>query len=274
VAGAWLLVEGDGMITAVTGPPGNGKSAYGVRAIALALESGKAVATNIELRDDLGVFVSRKANVIRAAIPGAVARRADRVERHVFSSDDPHELLNVRLRGHGEGRGLMVLDEAPDWLNSHHWNADGRDELVRWFRKHRHYGWDVLLLAQDLEMLDKQVRVNYEQHTHVRNLRRARIYGVPICPVNFFVATTVWHSKRGGAQPIVLRRETYRLGWWKDLYDTHQAAREFAADDPNAIYLPRTSVRPSPESGKPAAANDGPPNVNPMHPDSVLDAKA
>jgi len=227
------------VITAVTGPPGNGKSAYGVRAIARALDAGKCVATNITLRDDVAEFASQKSNVLRRLLPGASTRATRRMSSRIFWSDDPHELLNVRLRGSGEGRGLMVLDEAPDWLNSHHWNADGRDELVRWFRKHRHYGWDVLLLAQDLEMLDKQVRVNYEQHTHVRNLKRAKVWGVRIFPVNFFVATTVWHSKRGGAQPIVLGRETYRLGWWKDLYDTHQAAHELGLDDPNAIYLPR-----------------------------------
>jgi hypothetical protein len=233
------------VITVVTGPPGNGKSLYGVRAIAHALERGKPVATNIALRSDLGPFVARRGNVVRRLVPGRTDRVAELRERHVFSSDDPNELLRVRLRGAGESRGLMVLDEAPDWLNSREFSDRDRKGLTRWFRKHRHYGWDVLLIAQDLEMIDKQVRVNYEYHVHMRNLRRAKVAGVTIFPVNLFLGTHTWHQTRGAAAPIIVKRETFTLGWWKDLYDTHAAAAALDQElDETAIWLP-ADARPA-----------------------------
>jgi len=228
------------VITLVTAPPGNGKSAYAVRAIARALESGKPVATNIHLRADFAEFVARRGNAVRQLVPGRVGRVAAVRDRQVFVSDDVRELARVRLRGYGESRGLQVWDETPDFLNAHDWSGEDVKALSKFGRKHRHLGWDILILAQDEDMIAKQVRVNYESQVHMRNLKRAKVAGVSIFPFNYFVATSVWHQKRGAAAPIILGRETFALGWWKDLYDTHQAAGE-VEDDPDAVWLPRAA---------------------------------
>jgi zona occludens toxin len=229
----------------VQGPPGNGKSAYGARAIARALGAGRPVVSNIELRDDFGEFVAKHtAGLSRAKR----RRRADQVRRSYFFSRDVDELLNVRLRGRGEGRGLAVLDEAATWLDARKWNQDNRGDVNDWLRKHRHRGFDVLLLVQHIEMLDKQVRHLPEVVIAMRNAKRFRRAGIPIVPFNFFLAVHCWHA-HGRNQVVVLRKEAFRLGWWKDLYDTHgEAGTVEGADDDGHLWLPR-----------PAAEDDGRP---------------
>lgn len=229
------------MIVLVTGPPGAGKSFYAVRKIGQALDAGKPVATNIDLAADATERVAR-ANVFRRVVPGRRARRADLLTRSVHVSSDLHELTRIRLRGKGEGRGVMVLDEAGGWLNARDWNDPARKPVLEWFRKHRKYGWDVYLLVQDEEQLDKHVRKLFEYHVHLRNLRRMRLLGVSIVPVNLFLALWTWH---GLQSTNVVRREVYRLSWHRHLYDTTQV--DFGTVDAPAdvLWLPRESSGPA-----------------------------
>ncbi len=61
-----------------------------------------------------------------------------------------------------ESQGLLIIDEAHRVLNSRNWmdrNAlGGRTRMVRFLSEHRHFGYDVILIAQGDLMLDKQVR--------------------------------------------------------------------------------------------------------------------
>src|SRR5262249_12299095 len=97
---------------------------------------------------------------------------------------------------------------------------------------------------QDAEMIDKQVRALIEYHVHLRNLRRAKVplLGIPFAPVNLFLALWTWH----GTQRSVVRRELYRLGWYRKLYDTHPLHGGLEGDDADgAVWLPRLPAGPS-----------------------------
>jgi hypothetical protein len=113
-------------------------------------------------------------------------------------------------------------------------------------------GWDVLLIAQDAEMIDKQVRALAEYQVHLRNLKRARwpIIGLPLTPgVNLFVALWTWH----GTHAAVVKREVFPLSWPKQLYDTAQTMHGLDGADPDAIWLPRPA-RPDADASAAAAA--------------------
>jgi len=54
--------------------------------------------------------------------------------------------------------GLLVLDELGTWLNSRNWNQKDRLSMLNWLFLSRKDHWDIILLAQDHEMIDAQVR--------------------------------------------------------------------------------------------------------------------
>lgn len=207
-----------------------------MRRIVQALESGKWVATNVSLHDGWAWDVAG-ANVFRRMVPSRRRTMAARFERMLYMSANVEELVRLRLPPCGrcrrctggrpcgkESRGLLVLDEAHEWLNARTWDTDesgvgrtraeataARLRIVRFFARHRKYGWDVDLITQDEKRLDTQVRNNFEHHVHLKNLRRVKIPLVPIYPIpfNFFVAITTWHDSdktRIGAETYLLSK--------------------------------------------------------------------
>ncbi len=223
------------MIAAVEGPPGNGKSFYAIRKAAMALAEGKVVATNVELAPDAFDRIAARNPLRRGE---SRRRRADELRRHCLVTDDLAELFSLRLRGRGESRGVMVLDEAHNWMNARSWSADDRASIVRFFTQHRKLGWDVYLITQDVEMIDRQVRGLAEYVVTLRNLKRAKWGGIPVSPVNLFLAVWRWHA----IGRTVVKRELFPLDWTKDLYDTHQLSHGLTEDNDGALWLPREPV--------------------------------
>lgn len=224
------------MIALVEGPPGNGKSFYAIRKAADALAAGKVVATNVDFADDACDRIAAQ-NPYRRLVASARRKRAAQLQRSLLVSDDLDELFSVRLRGSGESRGVMILDEAHNWMNARSWSAKDRAGIVKFFTQHRKLGWDVYLIAQDAEMIDAQVRRNAEFIVSLRNLKRAKMLGLPVIPVNLFVAIWRWHAT--GSH--VAKREAFRLNYAKDLYSTFQTSHGLEDDEDAALWLPRTA---------------------------------
>jgi hypothetical protein len=53
--------------------------------------------------------------------------------------------------------GAIFLDEAGTWLNSRTFADKTRLPLIDWFIHSRHLGWDVFIIVQNEEMIDKQI---------------------------------------------------------------------------------------------------------------------
>lgn len=204
------------MIDLVTGPPGAGKSYYAMREIANAIIEGRFVATNVPLREDFAEYIARRA-AIRYVKFWTRRRWRREIRNRVHVSDDLGELLSLRIAPDElrEGAGLLVLDEAHNWMNARTWTSRDRAAIVRFFTQHRKLGWDVILIAQRAEMIDAQVRGNFEHHVELRNLKRVRWWGIPIVPFNFFLAVKLWHA----ASRVVIGRKAYPLWWPRHLYD-------------------------------------------------------
>jgi zona occludens toxin len=256
------------MIAMVTGAPGSGKSYYAVRAIAQALEKGQLVATNIELTPDWSIQCARRNPFTRLSRKRVVNRAAQYRER-VYVSADLEELFRLRLRGEGEGRGLMVLDEAHNWLNARTWDADetGRStnkqeavtrrlKVVRFFSQHRKLGWSILLITQDEQNLDRQVRSLFEYHVRLKNLGNFKVAGIRLIPMNLFLAIWVWND----AAKSIVKRECYRLVRpVARLYDTMALSHGLEDDEHEPIYLPQIAaplvpISPANVAGPPASS--------------------
>lgn len=234
------------MIEILTGSPGAGKSYAGVRRLVQAVRKGTPVVTNIPLRPGWAETLARAP--IRSSQREAAL--AAEYRRLLFSDRDMEVLLRVRLRGEGEGRGLMILDEAQQWLDSRTWDTQvgqSRDEAIRGrqalnkrFQEHRHFGFNILLLTQHIQNIDARVVRLFEYHTHTRNLRRVRVLGVPICPVNLFVANTTWNDRvksRVGSQIYTLEKSV------AGLYHTHALA-DYALEDDSILHPADAPTRP------------------------------
>ncbi len=94
----------------------------------------------------------------------------------------------------------------------------------------------MYLITQDAAQLDTQVRRNFEFQTHLKNMRRLRIpiLGVPIFPVNLFVAITVWHdaqASRVGTESYFLNKRLARC------YSTTDTSHGLDWNAPDAIWL-------------------------------------
>ena len=141
------------MIYFVTGTLGSGKSLCAVGRIRDYLASGRPVATNMDIRPWALMPSRHKGHVYR--LPDW-PRASDIVA-----------LPNVCDPRKEKEFGALVLDEAGMFLSSRAWNESGRDEFVTWLRNARKKGWDVYLIVQDVDSLDKQVRQALEEHVVV-----------------------------------------------------------------------------------------------------------
>jgi hypothetical protein len=236
----------------VDGTPGAGKSYFAVRQVDAALAAGKVVVTNVPLSPDFAERAAR-AHPLRRLSRRAVARRAELYRSRVLVTRSLEEVLRVRVAGAGEGRAVVVLDEAHRWLNSRMWGKDtGRADVIAWVSGHRHLGLDVFLISQHIEDIDKQVRNRVEYRVRLRNLRRVKVAGVRLFPCNFFVAVSELVSAKN--KPIT-GRDWYPLSKRvAGMYDTHGLAGEDIPED--AIWLPRV---PEPVACPPTKSAGSPP---------------
>jgi hypothetical protein len=168
---------------------------------------------------------------------------------------------------------VFVIDEAHEWLNSRTWEDENRAAYISFFSEHRKRGWDGYVISQHIDSIDKQLRDRFEYQVTLRNLRRAKIAGIPIAPFNLFLAIWVWRQGPTTGAKHVAKRQLYGLTWERRLFDTHAFVGALEAgtdDDPDAVWLPRASHPPvseplpgsgglSPEGGTPRSGVDGPP---------------
>lgn len=72
-----------------------------------------------------------------------------------------------------EDRILLVIDECQILFNSRSWNSPDRMSWITFFSQHRKLGYKVILVAQYIDMIDKQIRplIEYEVlHRKVKNI--------------------------------------------------------------------------------------------------------
>lgn len=128
----------------VTGKLGSGKTLCSVGRLCDYLERGALCATNLDLDFD------------------KLPKRVD-VARVVRLPDKPSafDLLSLGCGNESTDEsknGLIVLDECGIIFNSREWADKGRQAIVDWLLQSRKIGWDVLLIVQAPNLLDKQLR--------------------------------------------------------------------------------------------------------------------
>jgi zonular occludens toxin Zot len=196
----------------VTGKLGVGKGKYTVDKMRSALRAGRRVATNCDLYLEHLMGPQSRATVLR--VP------------------DKPSAADLDAIGHGnpdsydeEKNGVLVLDELGSWLNSRAFAGGERAALVEWLIHARKKGWDVYLIVQALDMIDKQVRVGLAEYV-VKVIRADRLRIPVVGPLlgalgklpRFHIANLMMTDVPG----VVVDRDWFRGDDLHKCYDTRQ----------------------------------------------------
>lgn len=226
------------MIEIIQGTPGSGKSAVALVMGVEHLAAGGALAANFELVPDWSWRLAGMNWPVRMGVRDRLSR-AEELRRRCFRIGTAETIfqLSDRLKDCGltgkpatarEGKGLLILDEAQLIFNTRDFGKN--KAWIEFFTQHRKLGWNVLLIAHHIQMIDKQIRPLVEIETRFRNLKNIRIpfLPIPLSPVNAFFAVR-FYAGHGPGSGMVHNRGLYFLDLRvARLYDT---LRVFAFDD-------------------------------------------
>jgi hypothetical protein len=143
----------------LTGKRGSGKTLAAIDMARKYLERGSVVATNLNL-------------YLEKLCPAYCQTRAYRLPDYPSAADLRSLPLGNRFLEWREGEtdpvmlggftesanGFLLLDEVATFLNAREWQGSARQEVINWLVQSRKYGWDICLIVQHSNMLDKQIR--------------------------------------------------------------------------------------------------------------------
>jgi len=214
-------------VYSVEGKLGTGKTKFAVWRAQGALRSGRRVASNVDLN-------------LRVLVP----------ERAVWFMRIPDKPTADDLAAIGHGNpesydedlnGVLILDELGTWLNTRSFQDKGRASVIDWLIHARKLGWDVYLIVQDANMIDRQVRESLIEY-QCRCMRMDKVR-IPIIGKLLGIAGGRWGylprmhlvtARVGyGAGAIVAERWMYRGDDLHAAYDTRQV---FRADYPHGVH--------------------------------------
>jgi len=151
------------MVVLVTGIPGSGKSLALVKRYVLSsLKKGRCIYTNVDGLND------PSPNPYILALSFASGVPPEDVEKLIF--EIPNKGYNDCLMGMPAG-SIAVIDEAQDFWNSRDFASENNKEILPYFRKHRHYGHDLILATQHFEQLDSGIRRLAEVHYRLKRMK-------------------------------------------------------------------------------------------------------
>lgn len=172
------------MIFLYSGTPGSGKSLHTAEVITNGLKRKRPIICTFDVDHNLkGYKYFTYVN--------------DRNLTPKFLIEYSHRYFNgKRIQ---EDKILLVIDEAGLLFNSRDWNASDRNAWLKFFSLHRHYGYCVILIAQNDRMIDRQIRSLIEyQYIH----RKLTNYGMKGKFLNLifgghtFISVKVWYPMK------------------------------------------------------------------------------
>jgi zona occludens toxin len=191
------------MITLYSGTPGSGKSLHSACMIYWRLRMGKPVICNF----DINLAAIKHCKGDYQNIPN------DKMTPRKLIEYSDSYFINNRFR---EGAILLIVDECQLMFNAREWDAQGRKEWLSFFSQHRHYGYDIILVAQFDRMIDRQIRSLIEYDVIHRRVSNFGFWGKLISAVTLgklFVAVKMWYPlhERVGAEWFKANKKYYSL---------------------------------------------------------------
>lgn len=178
------------MIYLYSGTPGSFKSYHAVAECLTALRRGKNVITNFPLAYE------KKLKKV-----SGVYEYVDNMKLTVSYLID---FANTYHKQSVKAQTLIVIDEASIKFNSREFSRKDRLEWINFFANHRHFNFDIILIAQQDRMLDRQIRCLIETEYKHRVLKNYKAFGfiLSLFLKGSFFAVEYWYpcSLRSGSR--------------------------------------------------------------------------
>lgn len=144
-----------------------------------------------------------------------------------------------------ENQTLVVIDECQIIFNPRNWHDKDRISWVEFFTKHRHYGYNFILVSQFDRLVDRQIRALFEYEVIHRKVNNFKIGS--LIPVKTFVAVTYWYGvkERIGSEFFTLKKKYARL---YDSFADFEKERKNSAE--GSSVDDQNFVKKSPKAGK------------------------
>lgn len=172
------------MISLYTGTPGSGKSFHAAKDIVTRLKRGGTLIANFPINLDSikkvkGNFIYRDNLEMTVEFLVEYAK-----ENHVIGK---------------EGQALIVIDEAQVIFNCREYGNKDRFGWVKFFSQHRKLGYNIILIAQNDKMIDKQIRALVEYEVKHRKINNYGFAGLlfSLTFQTYFVAIDYWYGMKG-----------------------------------------------------------------------------
>ena len=140
-----------------SGTPGSYKSYHAVQECLKWLKDGKNLITNFPL------IYNKRLRKIKG-----IYEKVDNMQLTV------DYLVEFAIQHHKKGvkaQTLIVIDEASIKFNSREFNNKDRMEWIKFLANHRHFNFDIILIAQQDRMIDRQIRSCIETEYKHRALK-------------------------------------------------------------------------------------------------------
>ena len=134
------------MIIGYVGTPGSGKTYEAVKTILANLKSGRRVYTNID---------GLESPDCRRLIQDSLALDDYEFNKRLVFLDKVQTKTFWTIVKDGS---MIVLDEVHKDFSNRDWNTAENKVFADWASTHRHHGFDLILITQDIEKVEKHVR--------------------------------------------------------------------------------------------------------------------
>lgn len=171
------------MVFTYTGTPGSGKSLHCANMILFYLRSGKNVICNFPINIEM---IKKKYRKNYYYIPD--------------SELTPHWLFEFAKSFHKEakeGQTILFIDEAQRLFPIDRVYTM-RKEWEQFFQLHRHYGFNIYIVTQNVSYINKGIRIQTEYEVKHRKVGNYGIGGLilTMLHINLFVALTYWQGTK------------------------------------------------------------------------------
>jgi len=201
------------VITFYSGTPGSGKSNHVARDIWFKLRLGRNVISTINIDTNI---VSKKGK----------KRIGDFVYIPILDLK-PQYLYEYAYYNHRkgkEGQTTIVIDEAQIIFNPREFQRKDRADWILFFTKHRHIGYNIIMISQFDRLIDRQVRCLFEYEVKHRKVNN---YGLLfLLPWTFFACIEYWYGNK-----LVISRRFIRFNKRiASIYDSYIMFDDFLAE--------------------------------------------